>query len=90
MCLKNASCGFLGQPQVRKRAIQSGKGTCRDVPSAARDGAFSVKSVKMMERSIAETNAEAVGLRDRGADPDFGVAHGRIHLLALGKPGSDG
>ena len=49
-----------------------------------------IKPVKMMDRPVAMADAEAVGRRDRGADPGLGVAHGGFHVLALCQPGSDG
>ena len=50
----------------------------------------SIKFVKMMDRSVAMADAEAIGAGDRGADPGFGVAHRGFHLFALGKEGGDG
>jgi hypothetical protein len=50
----------------------------------------SIKSVKMMHRSMAMTDAETIGLRYRSADPGLGVPHGGFHVLALCKACYDG
>ena len=46
--------------------------------------------MKMMDRSMAVADAEAVGTGDRGADPGFGMAHRGFQILALGEAGGDG
>ena len=44
----------------------------------------------MMDRTVAMNDPEAIGRRDRRTDPALGLAHGRFHLLALGKPRRNG
>lgn len=48
-----------------------------------------VKSMKMMDRSMAVADLEAIGRRDRCAHPGLGMAHRRFQLLALGKTRRD-
>src|SRR5205807_10219514 len=49
-----------------------------------------VESVEMMDRSMAVTDAEAIGGGDRGADPGLGVAYRLLEGLALGEACRDG
>jgi len=48
-----------------------------------------VKAVKMMDRPVAMADTEAIGRRDRGADPGLGLANGGFQILAFGKAGGD-
>jgi hypothetical protein len=57
---------------------------CRD------RGDLLVEAMKMMDRPMAVADAEAIGGRDRGADPGLGVAHRGFHVFALRKAGGDG
>ena len=43
-----------------------------------------------MDRPVAVTDTEAIGRRDRGADPGLGSANGGFEILAFGKAGGDG
>ena len=52
-------------------------------------GAFK-KSMKMMDRSVAVTDIETIGRRNRGVDPGLGIANRGFHLVTLGKAGGDG
>src|ERR1700679_3520761 len=45
----------------------------------------SIKPVKMMDRAVAMSDAQAVGGGDRFRDPCLRVAHGRIQRFAFGK-----
>jgi hypothetical protein len=45
----------------------------------------SVVFVKVMDRPVAAANGEAISGRDGGACPRLGVAHGGLHVLALGE-----
>jgi hypothetical protein len=49
----------------------------------------SIKPMKMMNRSMAMADSEAIGGGDGGADPGLGVTDRGCHVLALGKPGRD-
>ena len=49
----------------------------------------SIKLMKMMDRSVAVADVEAVGCRDRSADPGLGVANRGFQILTLGKAGRD-
>src|ERR1700722_16945772 len=49
-----------------------------------------IKSVKMMDRPVTVTDAEAIGRRDGGIDPGLGIANGSFDILAFGKAGGDG
>src|SRR5580765_2831172 len=44
-----------------------------------------VMLVKMMDRSVAVPDAEAVRRRDGSADKGLGVAHGAFHVVAFGE-----
>src|SRR4051795_7822760 len=57
--------------------------------TAARSRATSVKFMDMMDRAVAVADAEAVGGRDRRANPGLGVAHGALEILASGEPRGD-
>src|SRR5579863_486682 len=49
----------------------------------------SIIPMEMMDRAVAVSDMEAIGRGDGGADEGLGVAHGDLHLLALGKTGRD-
>ena len=46
--------------------------------------------MKMMDRSVAVTDIETIGRRNRGVDPGLGIANRGFHLVTLGKAGGDG
>jgi hypothetical protein len=52
-------------------------------------GAFK-KPMKVMDRSIAAADVEAIGRRDRGVDPGLGIANRGFQVVAAGKTGGDG
>jgi hypothetical protein len=60
------------------------------VPRRDDGGRTSVKSMKMMDRSMAVADAKLIGCRDCRADPDLGIANRGFHVLALRKPRRDG
>src|SRR5450631_4379761 len=49
-----------------------------------------VKPVKMMDRPVAMADTEAIGRRDRGAEPGLGGANRGFHVLAFRETGGDG
>src|SRR3954464_6156054 len=87
----NRAC--LAHPANISRMRQSGDMASQRPPqepgAAARSRAASVEFVEMMDRAVAVADAEAVGGRDRRADPGLGVAHGALEILAPGEPGGD-
>src|SRR3954452_5656818 len=50
---------------------------------------FSVEAMKVMDRSVAETDPKPIGRADCGTDPRLGVAQGGFHFLALCKSGGN-
>src|SRR2546430_16850502 len=52
-------------------------------------GAFK-KSMKMMDRSVAVTDIETIGRRNRGVDPGLGNANRGFHVVTLGKARREG
>ena len=48
-----------------------------------------IKSMKVMDRSIAVADAETIGCGDGGVDPGLGVTNRGFHGLAFGKTGRD-
>ena len=71
--------------------VVMGHGVRRDDGGGCRDGGdLLVESMKMVDRPMAVADAEAIGRRDRGADPGLGVAHRGFHVFALRKAGGDG
>jgi hypothetical protein len=51
---------------------------------------ISMESMEVVNRPMATTDIEAIGGRDRGADPGLGAPHGQFQIIALGKAGRDG
>ncbi len=45
--------------------------------------------MEMMHRAVAAADIEAIGRRDRGADPGLWHAHRGFQVLALGEAGRD-
>ena len=50
----------------------------------------SIESMEMMDRPVAVADVEAIGRRNRGADPGFGIDHRGLQLVAFRKARGDG
>ena len=49
-----------------------------------------VKPMKMMDRSVAVADVEAIGRRNRGTNPGLGMTNRGFNVLALDEAGGDG